>query len=371
MTAVPIPVIRITPQRRREMQHAYEASGRLLAANRNAEALDLARQCVLADPDSGLYVQRFLLALRLVVPGTPPPGAWRRMSNSLALAAPRRAAKQSNWEAAFTESLARLLEPNLAEISARAELLLLLAAACEHSHCTDAELAWLQGARDLVSRALQEKGNRGNALQATAAEIERRLGLALMRNGNLLAADELPQSPSSTSAEQRNSPEADAATLQLKQAIDAHPADVAGYVRLAERYQALRDWQSAEAILVQARFVEPSPALIRKLEDARMGAARHRVELAQARAKTDASLASGVARLESERLRIECEIYRARCDRDGSDFESWLNMASRLADLGNVAEALAILRGTEWPPEWAAAAAQLLEHWQSGRRESR
>ncbi|MDA7979574.1 MAG: hypothetical protein MPJ50_12480 [Pirellulales bacterium] len=361
----PILVTRVTHARRREMQRAYEATGRLLADSRDEEALKLAAQCVSADPDCRIYVERFLHAVQRVVPTQADAGSLpRRIACWARLRRIHKLSTNEDWQGVFAQGVAEVSEPRLSHVAARGKLLWQIAFACRESECFESEMAWLEGAMHCLKQPADCQHPAASSSSANGklqAAIRRQLADSYTRHGDLAAADALSEN---TSTERSCSP-APAQSVEvdrLRQAIATAPADVAGYLALAEYLVTHNRLREAEDTLIQARFVEPSVIVVTKLEDVQIAIARHQVtearkRLADSNNATDRSaFGSAVDRLEDERLRIECEIYRSRRERDANDADVRLQLATCLRELGNAVEAAKELQGFSWPVELQAQA---------------
>ncbi len=353
----PIPVARIRPPRRRELQRAYEVIGQLLLANREIEALPLAQQCVANDPDNRLYVQRLLTTLERVFPvsfgRSSLPARFAERSRLKAL---RKLGDRKDWLGVFETALTLLGEKPNSVASARVEILSALAASCHASNCFEAELAWLQDAGQTLDAAEQMASRQAETfqLEKQQASVQERLARAYTRHGRLAEAEALQSRDSSPldSQQENNSQIAD-----LEQQLALQPANIDLYLQLAELYHHRGQLAEAESTLQQALFVEPSPKVTALLEETQIAIADARVQAARSRSAEPqfagedeaAATRAAVERLENERLRIRCEIYRARSDRDRSDAASRLALAGCLFDLGNTPAALQELQGSGWP----------------------
>ncbi len=367
-----IPLVRITSARRKELQRAYEGVLRLSQAGRAAEAFPLAAQCVVADPDGDLYVHAFAQTLEQSMPTQFARGSWpERLQAKPGQRHMEGLAANEDWQGVLQHGLSVLGEKPFSLLLPRLQILLLIADACRQSQCFDSELAWLQVAYDLASQSLQTP---------TAAKIARknvqlrealtdRLADAHLRRGNVAIADAL-RNESPTTQQAMTSDEQESHSQQfikkLEAAIADNPSEVDNYLTLADHFQSQQDWESAERVLSQACFVEPSSTLRTQLEDAQMAKARHKLSNASARLElaspeSQPALQAAVENLENECLRIECEIFRTRSERDRGDAESRFRLAECLARLGNRTEAIRELKSFNWPSHLKAQVAELLE----------
>ncbi len=363
---------------RQRLQQVFDRAQQCVEKGERDYASDLLTQCVVEDPGNLIYLQHFLANLAQKYGNNKKGARLAGMKIRSGRAALVKAAGKGLWRDAF-EAGSNALKVNPWD----AATLIALADACQQIGSPESEIFLLRWALDVdpkdpvvnrraamgfartgqfdnaigcwrrveqakpndqeaakaisqlsVEQTIQKGGYQQELLDGTTkvADLESAVRASMAR-GRKEVVEEMASKSVDTRREQ-----------PLLDAIQAHPAEVANYLELAEVFAAQDRPQDAERILMQALAVTGGGDLnVREcLEDAQLARVHQQVEIATRRAEQEKTeeAAELARRMAVQANLVEMETYAARSARDPSNLMLLYELGLRAKRAGKFKEAI-------------------------------
>ena len=301
----------ITPDLRRRLQQRYEEAVRHLnqQPTDHARVHELLAECLRADPGNILYLDALLANLRQWQPSSQDRDNWFRWWKSSGGKSTEYSVLSTQYfaDGAIDQIIAQRLllrAPELLHDGFNDSATLVgLAAACAASDFDQAEVRYLQTARQAASEDV---------------DVLRLLARTLTRQGNFEE------------------------TALLWPKLQSQQPDAESQQAIAD-LQAEKNYESADRLLAEAGAAGgENLAVRREREELRLSRAEQQLAIARRRAASDKhpKAQSLVPRLEAELLRQQIEILHLRCERLPGDMHLRLELARKLKQAGNYSGAI-------------------------------
>jgi tetratricopeptide (TPR) repeat protein len=368
----------LTSAVRQRLQQIFEHAERCVDKGERDYASDLLTQCVVDDPGNLVYLQHFLANLAQKYGNNKKGARLAGLKIKSGRSALAKAAGKGQWHDAF-QAAADALKINPWD----APTLVALADACQQIGCADTEIFLLRWALDVdpkdpvvnrraalgfarlgqfdnaigcwrrvqqakpldqeaskaisqlsVEQTIQKGGYQQELLDGTfkVADMESAVRASMARGRKELTE---PSAPRASDAGREQ---------ELLEAIQAHPAEVANYLELAELFASQERLPDAERILTQALAVTGGGDLnVREsLEDAQLARVHQQVEIANRRAEQEKSESAAelARRMAVQANQVELEIFAARSARDPGNLMLLYELGLRAKRAGKFKEAI-------------------------------
>jgi tetratricopeptide (TPR) repeat protein len=357
----------IPPATRRRLQQLFEHGSRNMAQGNHDYATEMFTQCVVGDPTNMIYLQNFSGNLQKKYNNNKKGGKLASLKGAGARSSIKKAAGKEDWPALF-KAACDMLKLNPWDATA----LTAMAAAYERLECDECQLFCLRTALDaapmdvainrLSGKALARMGQFDQAIacwrrveQAKPGDEEanRMMGDLTVEKTihqghyeDKLAQDEVGGAGPGAAAGKSAAPSREQV---LKQAIQAKPENLSGYLDLGDWYTKQDRYDEAIATLKAGLDASGGGDLnIReRLEDVQLQAGRRQVEVAEQRAEKEKTPEAEklVKRMRAEQNHREIQVFAARVERSPGNAGLKYELGVRLKRAGKFKEAIQSLQG--------------------------
>ncbi|EAQ80959.1 tetratricopeptide repeat protein [Blastopirellula marina] len=362
----------ITPAKRKRLQSIFDhATGMMKQPKYDFDyAHSLLGECVKSDPANLIYAEKMLENLERKFKGKKPSGLFSAFSGR----GIKKALAAKNWTEVIAQGV-DMLKSNPWDSSA----LIGMVDACAELRCHEVGLLFMRNAtagspndievRRHCARYLGRVGQFDQAIsvwhfvnektrgddeankmisQLTLDKERMRQGLPTITNKiDVRPGEKMRPRPKSNQEEVKTEKPKVAIQLNEKQILDRvildNPEKIENYLKLADLWQLEDKYHEAELVMKKAQSaIGQSMDIVRKLEDIRIGRARHRYEVAEKQYDVEKTAESRKLAddLKDELNRTELEIYQRRAERHPDDKKQLYEYGLRLKRAGNFEEAI-------------------------------
>ena len=362
---------RPTPEQLRRLQQVYEKGIQNIKQRNFDYATEMFNQCVQGDPGNLEYVKAFIDNLQRKYNNNKKGGSFGGFKGMGSRNALKKAISKEDWNAGIKAGL-ELLQINPWDIDALRKI----AKASAGLGCYEVQINYLKMALDASpdqgdveinresSEALQALGLFDQATicwervkrhhpnneeaQSAIADIHANKMQAVHGTKEGMRPGGKKESESATGTRED----------ELKERLEADPADVAAASELAELYA--RSERYAEGERVMAKSLEATGGDIKvreNLEDMRLRRVRHLTMLADKKAEQDPTDENkkDALKMLTEQTKIELEVFRARSERYPGNTNYKFEYAVRLRMFGKYREAIQAFQEARGDPKRKAA----------------
>ncbi len=359
-----------SPQQQQRLQQNFEKGMQNLNKRNFDYAIDMFAVCVEGDPGKLEYVVAFIDALQKKYNNNKKGSSFAGIKGMGARSALNKALKKQDWNAAIKSGL-DLLRNNPWDIPA----LMQTAKAAAGLGGYDTQLYLLKHARDSHPDPGDVEINRacadalefiGQFDQAMACwervkkhhpnneEAQSAIAQVHANKMEFIKGTAEGMRTGSKKAESKAGTRAD----ELRERLDADPADVGAASELADIYARDEDYDEAEKTLARSLEATGGDIKVREnLEDMRLRHARHMTMVADKQAEMDPSEENKrrALKLLTEQNKIEMEVFRARSERYPGNTNWKYEYALRLRRFGKYREAISAFQDARGDPKRKAA----------------
>jgi len=319
-------------------------------------AIEMFAQCVLGDPGNAVYLQNFLGVLRKKHGAKPRGTGLSGLWNVGGKASMKKAAAAAQWNEVLKQGLA-ILRANPFDHSC----LLAMAEAAGNLLLTESQRLYLKAALDAApseaevnrqcARFLADRGEFDQAI-ACWVRVSNMKGLAdeaQREIARLQVEKTIVAGHGMTGRGGASKPSASPATgttdrtTELKTAIRERPTEIDNYLELADLLERDQKIDDAEKVLLDAMAAAGNDLKVREhYEDRQLRWARQKVHVAEKRLEAEDTPAhrATLEKLRQSLLKLEIDVYTARCSRYPENPTWRYELAMRLKAAGNYGEAI-------------------------------